>query len=115
MIRAVIDTNIVVSALITRRQSPPLFIYRAFTLQQFTFVTSGSILEEVEQVLNRDYLVKVHGWTPAQVSAHIDTLATLAMVVPDLSLPQPVSRDPDDDMFIAAALEGKADYIVSGD
>jgi putative PIN family toxin of toxin-antitoxin system len=115
MIRAVLDTNIVVSALITKRLSPPLAIYRAFTAQRFLLVTSVAILEEVEDVLNRDYLVKVHGWSPAQVTSRIKTLATLALVVPDMPLSQRVSRDPDDDMLFAAALMGKADYVVSGD
>lgn len=115
MIRAVLDTNIIVSALLAKSQSPPVAIYQAFISQRFLFVTSGLILEEVEEVLNRDYLVKVHGWKPAQVTSRIETLASLAMVVPDLPLAQPVSRDPDDDRFIAAALLGKASYIVSGD
>ncbi len=115
MIRAVLDTNIVVSALITKKLSPPLAIYRAFIAQRFLLVTSLRILEEVEDVLNRDYLVNVHGWKPAQVSSRIEVLANLAMMVPDIPLAQPVSRDPDDDMFISAALLGEAAYIVSGD
>lgn len=115
MIRAVLDTNIVVSALLAKSSSPPVAIYQAFIAQRFLLVTSGLILEEVEEVLNRDYLVKVHGWKPAQVSSRIETLASLAMVVPDVPLPQPVSRDPDDDMFIVAALQRKAGYIVGGD
>ncbi|HEY3290624.1 MAG TPA: putative toxin-antitoxin system toxin component, PIN family [Anaerolineae bacterium] len=115
MIRAVLDTNIIVSALLAKSSSPPVAIYQAFIAQRFLLVTSGLVLDEVEEVLNRDYLVKVHGWKPAQVSSRIETLASLAMVVPDVPLQQPVSRDANDDMFIAAAVQGKASYIVSGD
>lgn len=32
-----------------------------------------------------------------------------------MKLPKPICRDPNDDMFLSAALAGKVDYIVSGD
>ena len=115
MIRAVLDTNVVVSALIAKRPSPPLAIYQAFIHQHFLLVTSAGILEEAEEVLNREHLVKVHGWTPRQVSRQINTIATMAMVVPDIPLPEPICQDPDDDEFIACAIAGQADYLVSGD
>src|SRR5689334_12457374 len=113
MIRAVLDTNIVVRALLAKRPSPSVAIYQAFISQRFILVTSGQILEEIEDVLNRDYMVKIHSWKPAQISSRIATLATLAMVVPDLPLPQRISLDSDDDMFLDAALVSKADTIVS--
>lgn len=115
MIRAVLDTNIIVSALITKKLSPPQIIFQAFIAQRFILVTSGMILTEVEEVLNRDYLVKVHGWKPAQVRSRVETVAELSLVVPDMPLLQPASPDPDDDMFLAAALLGKARFVVSGD
>lgn len=115
MIRAVLDTNIIVSALIAKKQSPPVVVYQAFITQRFILVTSGMILTEVEEVLNRDHLVKVHGWKPAQVRSRVETVAELSLVVPDVPLLQPASPDPDDDMFLAAALLGKAKFVVSGD
>jgi len=54
MIRAVLDTNILVSALITTKTSPPLQLYKAFMRQQFLLITSPSILAEVEDVINRE-------------------------------------------------------------
>jgi putative PIN family toxin of toxin-antitoxin system len=115
MIRAVLDTNIIVSALITKKLSPPEIIFRAFIAQRFILVTSGLILNEVEEVLNRGYLAEVHGWKPAQVRSRVETMAQLSLVVPDAPLLEPASLDPDDDMFLAAALLGRVQYVVSGD
>jgi len=39
----------------------------------------------------------------------------LSYFVPDQYKAVAVSRDPDDDKYIAAALEGRADFIVAGD
>jgi putative PIN family toxin of toxin-antitoxin system len=115
MIRAVLDTNVLVSGLIARRPSPPLLIYRAFIDQRFLMITSASILAEAEEVLNRPHLVRIHGWSSRRVSQHIAILAALAVVAPEFQLPEAVCQDPDDDKFIACAISGNADVIVSGD
>ena len=38
MIRAVLDTNILISALITKKTSAPLRLYKAFTKQEFLLI-----------------------------------------------------------------------------
>ena len=42
-------------------------------------------------------------------------IKTFATIVPASVTVEGVCRDPDDDAFLAAALSGGADYIVSGD
>lgn len=117
MIRAVIDTNILVSALITQKTSPPRQLYRAFTTQQFLLITSPSILAEVEDVINRDNIVKYHKLDPKQRKVVIEQLVTLSYIVPESVIHDKtiIERDPEDDKFLYAALYGHADYIVSGD
>ena len=46
MIRAVVDTNILVSALLVKSPSPPVVIYQAFISQRFLLVTSALRLRE---------------------------------------------------------------------
>ncbi len=117
MIRAVLDTNILISALITKKQSAPLQLYKAFTAQQFLLITSPSILTEVEDVINREKIVKYHKLSPKQREAIIEQLLTLCYVTLESVKPDKViiERDPKDDKFLHAALEADADYIVSGD
>lgn len=117
MIRAVLDTNILVSALITKRDSPPLQLYKVFIAQKFLLITSPSILTEVEEVINRESVVRYHKRTTKQREAFIEQLVTLSYVTLESVVFEKViiERDPKDDKFLHAALEAHADYIVSGD
>ena len=51
----------------------------------------------------------------ANNSELLELVATYATVVTDHPLKEPVSNDPDDDKFIAAALHSNAKIICSGD
>jgi len=53
--------------------------------------------------------------TDEELDAWVDSIGILADVVngvPDVRI---VESDPDDDSYVAAALDGRADFIVSGD
>ncbi|MCL4352994.1 putative toxin-antitoxin system toxin component, PIN family [Patescibacteria group bacterium] len=117
MIRAVLDTNILISALITKKSSAPLKLYKAFTEQKFLLITSPSILTEVEDVMNRKKIAKLHKLSPRQRKQIMEQLLTLCYVT--LESPKAdkviIERDPNDDKFLYAAFEAHADYIVSGD
>lgn len=118
MTRVVIDTNVLVSALISRhlgRESASYLVYQALLQHRLTFISSVATLEELEEVLNREAIARLHHLTTEQVGEIVDNLATASdLVVGDVSV-QAVPDDPKDDKFIAAAIEGQADYIVSGD
>ena len=117
MIRAVLDTNILVSALITKKTSPPQQLYTAFTTQQFLLVTSPPILAEVEDVINREEIIKYHKRTPRERKAIMEQLIQLSYVALESLASQEaiIKQDPKDDKFLYAALESHAEYIVSGD
>lgn len=117
MIRAVLDTNILVSALITKKSSPPLQLYKAFITQQFLLITSPSILAEVEDVINREAVVKYHKLSLIKRKKIIEQLVKLSYVTLESVTPKEIiiERDPEDDKFIHAAVEAHANYIVSGD
>ncbi|MBI3443724.1 putative toxin-antitoxin system toxin component, PIN family [Candidatus Woesebacteria bacterium] len=117
MIRAVLDTNILVSAIITKKASPPLQLYKAFTTQQFLLITSPSILAEAEDVINREKVIRYHKRTPEQRREVMELLVKLSYVTLEAVLPEKIiiKRDPQDDKFLHAAQEAHADYIVSGD
>ena len=117
MIRAVLDTNILISALITKKDSPPLQLYKAFTAQKFLLITSPSILAEIEDVINREKLVKYHKLSPHQRHAIMEQLLTLCYVtLESIKLDKVIiEKDPKDDKFLHAAIEANADFIISGD
>jgi len=117
MIRAVLDTNILVSALITTKTSPPLQLYKAFMRQQFLLITSPSILAEVEDVINRERVIKYHKRTLEQRKEMRELLVKLSYVTLESVIPEEIiiKQDPKDDKFLYAAIDAHADYIVSGD
>jgi len=117
MIRAVLDTNVLVSALIAKGLSAPVRLYNAFLNQKFLLVTSVSILEETEEVINRKKIAKYHKLTLEERKVVIEQLVTLCCISPESKRSSKViiKKDPEDDKFLHAAIEGRADFIVSGD
>lgn len=111
-LRAVLDANIYVSALIQRGSSHR--ILQAWLRDQaFVLIVSRAVLDEVEDVLARPRLAK--RVAPEASSAFVAQLRTLADLVVDPSDVRAETRDPDDDYLVALARAHRADVIVSGD
>jgi putative PIN family toxin of toxin-antitoxin system len=110
-VRIVLDTNILVAALITK-DTPPDRLYEAWLKGEFELVTSAAQLAEVADVLARPRLHKyIDADEAAVLLENIDTRAHILEDPPNVDL----SPDPKDNPILAAAIAGKADLIVSGD
>jgi putative PIN family toxin of toxin-antitoxin system len=108
MIKAVLDTNVVVSAHLSPEGPTALILDLAFS-RFFRCVVSSDLLDEYEGVLWR----RRFGLDPADVARCIRILRKRAILVtPRKKLS--VTSDPDDDKVLECALEGKADYVVTG-
>jgi putative PIN family toxin of toxin-antitoxin system len=108
MIRAVIDTNVLVSAMISSAGNEALVL---MAVNQGLVVPcfSSEILEEYSQVLVRPRF----GFLPDEVNALLEMFRHRGTLLS----PPPLARtspDPADDKFIACALTGKADFLVTG-
>lgn len=114
MLRAVLDANVFVSAAI-RPEGPPGTILGEFLCRAvFELVLSPAIVDEVSRALTYP---KVQKYFRRGFDAErwFEDMVVLSYFVPGSYKAVAVSRDPDDDKYIAAALEGKADFIVAGD
>jgi putative PIN family toxin of toxin-antitoxin system len=111
--RAVLDTNIIVSATLIRGGNEDK-ILRAWQRGAFEFVLSPEILAEVGRVLLYEKIRKARWMTDGEVVSLLQVLAEESVLVPG-RLTVAVSRDSEDDKFLAAALEGEARYVVTGD
>ena len=111
----VLDTNVLISAAFGIENTTPDQIHRALRKQEYILVTSPEILQEVEEVLNREKIIQITKMTKAEIKKFLQDLIDIAFIVSGNVAVQVSQKDPDDDKFIAAAIEGKADYIVSGD
>jgi putative PIN family toxin of toxin-antitoxin system len=109
--RVILDTNVLVSALISPHGASDQ-LYQAWRTGRFTLITSDSQLEEFRRV-SRDERVR-----PLLDSAAAGTLVNelrgLSMLLTDLPKVD-ISVDPFDDFLFAMARVGRADYLVSGD
>ena len=113
MIRAVIDTNILVSGIISERGAPRQVI-QAWHRQQFTLLTSALLIAEVVRVLHYPRIQETYRLSEEDILLVRDALLNDAEILEGL-YQVTRSRDPDDNLFLACALEGRADYLVSGD
>ena len=111
-VRIVLDTNVFVSALISRNGLPGR-VLEAVKQQGLTLVTSTVQLDELRTVLSRERLGPYI--RPAEAEDLIRNLEAVGEVVtadlPDVE----VSPDPDDNRILGTAIAGRADLIISGD
>lgn len=108
MKRIVLDTNVLVSALL-KPNGPPARTLRLVLQGELVLILNEQILMEYEKVLARPKF----SLDPALVRVVLDCLKAAAVEAPawpfNLSMP-----DPDDEPFLEAALAGRADALVTG-
>ncbi len=112
--RIVLDTNVVMSALLWRGNPYQLLqaIRQRSNLQIYSSVT---LLEELADVLTRPSATKRLGVIDQHAGTVLLDYAAVVQVIEPAPLAQPVCRDPDDDEVLALAVAAQADLIVSGD
>lgn len=109
--RVVLDTNVLVSALLVE-SSPPAQLITHWRQGRFALLTAAPQLDELTRV-TRYPKIRAR-LKPALGGRLINELRELAVVVESL-LPVDVSPDPYDNYLLAIASGGEADYLVTGD
>jgi putative PIN family toxin of toxin-antitoxin system len=111
--RLVLDTNVVVSALLWEG-NPGLLLAKAENGEARLY-TSRILLDELQDILGRPKLTKRVGLTGLGIAEMVASYRRVATVKRAKPLDRTFSRDPDDDHVIACALAARADFLVSGD
>ncbi len=115
MLRVVLDTNIIVSSLLSPSGAPAA-VLDAWRELHYVLLLSPAMLEELRSVLARPRIRSKYGVTAQDVEAVCQALERYALwVTGDAPLRASILPDPDDEKFLACAVEGKADCVVSGD
>lgn len=109
--RVVLDTNILVAALISP-SGPPAAILQAFLDERFALVSCEPQLEEFRRVTRDPKLRK--RVKPAEAGTLVNQLRALALIPKRLPKIER-SSDPHDDFLLALAEAAGADYLVTGD
>ena len=109
--RIVLDTNLLVSALISRT-GPTDRLYVAWTKQRYELVTSNEQLDEFRRVTRYPRVKKLID--PSAAGTLYNQLRASSLVLDKLPAVNR-SRDPADNILLAMAEEGAAEYLVTGD
>ncbi len=113
MIRAVIDTSVLIRYLIRPSAAVRELIQSRWLGGEVQLVSAPELVEELGEVLARDR-VRVFV-QPDEGEALLDAVRQTAEMLPSLGQPPSCTRDPKDDKFVACALAGKAGYVITLD
>jgi putative PIN family toxin of toxin-antitoxin system len=108
-LKIVLDTNVFISGVFFK--GPPYQILRAWREGRIRFLISEEIFLEYQRV--GEHLAS--GFPKVDLELFLELLVIDAEFIIPKKLQTPVCEDPDDDKFIACALAGKSNIIISGD
>ena len=106
--RAVLDSNVVVSGLLFTGNEHLVLEYGR--RGRFEIVLSLFVVAEVGDVLTRKF-----GWSDLRVARTVASLGEAATLVEPREVPTIVQGDHADNRILACASEAQADYLVTGD
>lgn len=115
-LRVVIDTNLVISGTISPNGIPSQLL-TSWAIGDFNWILTEHTYDEIKDVLERDTIKNKYHIDEAETKVFLDNLAVCAefiIPIPEESLSIHV-RDPKDDKFLACALGGNCDYLITGD
>jgi uncharacterized protein len=112
VLKAVFDTNVLVSSLI-KEGIPRQILLRAE--ENYQLYICHEILDEVRGVLERPKILKYSKLTSDKISTFLSDIQNIAHIVTDIPSIDIIKNDPDDNIILACALKARADYIFSGD
>ncbi|MGI0481391.1 putative toxin-antitoxin system toxin component, PIN family [Geminocystis sp. CENA526] len=112
MYKIVLDTNILISALISKKANPHILYQAWWKYKIYSLITSTYQMREFERVVQYPKIQRF--LKKDEVHTMIKGLFDFAIIVKDI--PQVnYSPDPDDNIILATAIEGEANILVTGD
>lgn len=114
LVRAVIDTNILISSLFAE-SGTIAELMELWIDGQFELITSDEILYELYRVLHKPSIQKHFSPSEDEIVEYLETIKEKAIISPNLCHIDRIKKDPTDNKFLVSAIEAKADFIVSGD
>ena len=115
-VRVTADANMLASGVVGLRSRPdaaPVRLVRAWQTGQFTLIQSDPLLAEVDRTLAKPYFT--HRLPATERQAFLDLLRRRAVFTPLTATVTGIATHPEDDMVLATALSGNAQFVVTGD
>lgn len=106
--KAVVDTNVFVSAALSPSGLPAQILQLVLS-RKIVILISPPIMKEYAEVLAR----KEFSFSPNTIREYLRAIGLYAQAVTGI-FSSPALPDRDDEVFLACALEGKADFLITG-
>jgi putative PIN family toxin of toxin-antitoxin system len=117
MLKIVLDTNVFLSGILSPNRAPAKILDLVLS-GKCKLVSSPQIIQEIQQVTQYPGIIKLMKRRKIRAEELADAILKIlrvSAITPGAVQVQGVCPDPQDDMFLASALEGQADFIISGD
>lgn len=111
--RIVIDTNLIVSAFIWG--GTPLTLLKETRLNEIEMLASIDTFNELKRILARPKFIESLAKSNRKPEDIVSKYQELIQFVHPAIIPDNIVRDPKDIKFLACAVGGQADYIITGD
>jgi len=111
MLKIVIDTNVLVSALIKPDSTPELIVLMILN-NQVTMYISNEVFQEYKQVLNRGKFEKY--LNSKKIKSFLSRIKRCAIKIRPKVTVDIIKDDPADNKFLECALEAEADFLITG-
>jgi hypothetical protein len=107
VLRAVLDANVIISALIQPKGASGQILTSLLDANSFELIVSLAILAELRRSLSYPKVRKYIKSSDEDLDLWVASIELIAQPV--------VAEDPDDDKYIEAAVEGLGQFVVTGD
>jgi len=114
MLRAVLDSSVLVSGFLTEGGTSATLLGR-YREGAFALCSSPWIVDETKRARLRPRNMNRYRYRPEEVRQFLDGLARSAQFFGAAPQVPALTRDPSDDQVIACAIAAGADYLVTGD
>ena len=115
-VRVTADTNILASGVVrlrTRPDAAPARFVRAWQAGQFTLVQSDPLVAELDRTLANPYFTQ--RLPEAERQAFLALVRRRAVIIPLTVTVSGIATHAEDDVVLATALSGNAQFVVTGD
>lgn len=114
MYRVVIDTNVLISGII-QKSGFPYEVVKSWEDGTLVLITSLTMIEEAKKVMEYPKIKKKYALSEDSIKQIVLNLLRYSVVVDNPPTLNVIKEDPEDNKVLSTAIEGKADYMVSGD
>ncbi|MBM4295918.1 MAG: putative toxin-antitoxin system toxin component, PIN family [Deltaproteobacteria bacterium] len=112
----VIDTNVLISAIL-QTGSPPARILDLALSGDIRLISSFHLLQEIDRVVQYPRITKAieKRLPPDKLPSFLNKIREIVILTPGELVVDDITEDSPDNLVLACAVEGKADFIISGD